>query len=40
MAHEQGNEAEVEKIRLTLKDVSTGVLQSLDEALKSPSKAN
>lgn len=40
MAHEQGNEAEVEKIRLTLKDVSTDVLQSLDEALKNPSKAN
>lgn len=40
MAHEQGNEAEVEKMRLSLKDVSTDLLQSLDEELKSPEKVN
>ena len=38
MAHVQGNEAEVEKIRLTLKDVNADLLQSLDEALKTPDK--
>ncbi|MBA3696196.1 MAG: trypsin-like peptidase domain-containing protein [Methylotenera sp.] len=40
MAHEQGNEAEVEKMRITLKDVSTDMLQNLDEELKLPAKTN
>ncbi|HSI43969.1 MAG TPA: trypsin-like peptidase domain-containing protein [Methylotenera sp.] len=40
MAHQQGNEAEVEKIRLTLKDVSTDMLQSLDDELKAPEAVN
>lgn len=40
MAHQQGNEAEVEKMRLALKDVSTDMLQSLDDELKTPQVIN
>jgi tetratricopeptide (TPR) repeat protein len=38
MAHQQGNEAEVEKIRLTLKDMDTDLADALNEALKTPGK--
>ncbi len=34
MAHQNGNEAAVEKIRLTLKDVNAELVETLDEALK------
>lgn len=40
MAHSQGNEAEVEKIRLTLKELNTELVETLDEALKTPNKVN
>lgn len=36
LAHQQGNEAEVEKIRLTLKDMGTDLAEALNEALKTP----
>lgn len=36
MAHQQGNETEVEKIRLTLKEMDTDLAEALNEALKAP----
>lgn len=36
MAHQQGREAEVDKIRLTLKEVNPELETTLDEALKAP----
>lgn len=38
IAHEQGNKAEVEKIRLTLKDMDADLADALNEALKAPEK--
>jgi serine protease Do len=38
IAHEQGNEAEVEKIRLTLTEVNADLAEALNEALKAPEK--
>lgn len=38
IAHQNGNEAAVEKIRLTLKDVNAELLENLDEALKPQTK--
>lgn len=38
MAHQQGNKAEVEKIRLTLKDMDSELEEALNEALKAPQK--
>lgn len=40
MAHQQGREADVDKIRLTLKDVNPELENSLDEALKTPEESN